>query len=682
MRRPSAVLLVLLAIPGVLGIAPPAHAQEDPPAGSVRLLAQTPWTSPKDPELRIVLRVRNDADLPIEAPEVGWTLGPVIGARGDYEAALRDGPTTAWAADTVFLDPPLDPGETVDVVLELPTDAISAISSEDSGVYPLELELRSAGAPIAALTTAAIHVVREPLARVSLSWWTEIDVPIAFRPDGALVDPAFEQVLAESRGVVAQVGALAGLVDNDRPDDRVRLDVVVSPVALEQLELAADGYLRLSDGTRATDQDPAPQAAANTLRLLRDLAASPAVRLHATPFASPHLPALLSSPLLAPHLEEHWRLGDATFERVLGESPDPTVARPPGLAFDAMTLDALRDRGMTTLLGAPDSVERPLDPLDLAPPPAAVVETATGAPVRIVLPDPSTQGLLADADLRRDPVLTAQAVLGELATIWRELPVPEPPTRRGLALELPADLPGATWAPLVGRLVGAPFLEAVHAEDLPDRIEPPPVQTTLEPEPRGSYSQGYVQDVYTTARDITAFEAMVREPAEESERLWRAILYAESSQYVGDELEGHRWIDAVNRITDTAFGDLAPDTTRVLTFTSRTGTIPLRMGDPGDRVVEVRVEMRSQRVDFLDSGVRTIRLDRPDQLVTFEAEVKASGRSTIDVYVYSPSNLLLTRSVLVVSSTAVNPIALIITVVAGLVLVGLWSRRLFRRRNP
>ena len=219
-------------------------------------------------------------------------------------------------------------------------------------------------------------------------------------------------------------------------------------------------------------------------------------------------------------------------------------------------------------------------------------------------------------------------------------------------------------------------------EDLPDRIEPPPVQTTLEPEPRGSYSQGYVQDVYTTARDITAFEAMVREPAEESERLWRAILYAESSQYVGDELEGHRWIDAVNRITDTAFGDLAPDTTRVLTFTSRTGTIPLRMGDPGDRVVEVRVEMRSQRVDFLDSGVRTIRLDRPDQLVTFEAEVKASGRSTIDVYVYSPSNLLLTRSVLVVSSTAVNPIALIITVVAGLVLVGLWSRRLFRRRNP
>jgi hypothetical protein len=38
--------------------------------------------------------------------------------------------------------------------------------------------------------------------------------------------------------------------------------------------------------------------------------------------------------------------------------------------------------------------------------------------------------------------------------------------------------------------------------------------------------------------------------------------------------------------------------------------------------------------------------------------------------------------VLVVRSTAVNPIALIITISAGLVLVALWSRRLFRRRNP
>jgi hypothetical protein len=204
----------------------------------------------------------------------------------------------------------------------------------------------------------------------------------------------------------------------------------------------------------------------------------------------------------------------------------------------------------------------------------------------------------------------------------------------------------------------------------------------LEPRRGGGFTQDYIDDLSFTARDVTAFASMVREPAGEAERLRRSILYAESYRYLGDEASGRIWIDAVNGITDTTFAALAPDTTRVLTFTSRTGTIPLRMGDPGGRVVEVRVELRSQRVDFLGTGVRTVVLDSPGQLVTFEAEVKAAGRSPVNVSVYSPSDLLLSRSVLVVSSTAVNPIAMIITVAAGLVLVGLWSRRLFRRRNP
>jgi hypothetical protein len=106
------------------------------------------------------------------------------------------------------------------------------------------------------------------------------------------------------------------------------------------------------------------------------------------------------------------------------------------------------------------------------------------------------------------------------------------------------------------------------------------------------------------------------------------------------------------------------------------------MGDPGDRVLRVVVEVASGRVDFLHGSSRTVRLDRPNQVVTFDAQVKASGRSPIEVRVRAPNGLVLSQEVLVVRSTALNPIALIITVGAGLVLVGLWSRRLFRRRTP
>jgi hypothetical protein len=685
MKHPSAAVLVPFAfLWAILGVVPSAHAQEETPTGSIRLLSQTPWTNQREPELRVEVRVRNDGDDPIEVPEVGWFLGRPIDARGEYESALRDGVAEQQAADTLILDP-LGPDDVAEVTLSLPTDAISAVAgTTDSSVYPLEIQFRTAGIVLDAFTTAAIHLVQPPQKQLRLSWWTAIDTPIAFRPDGTLLDAAFEEALIEGGGVVAQVEALEDLVRRERRHEGVGdplFDLVVTPSALDQLLQAADGYRRL-DGTEASAEDPAPIAAVRTLDLLRDLAASPHVRLHAAPFAAPRIPTMLGSPSTAPHLEDHWELGDEIFERVLDEPPDPTVDRPPGLAFDGESLDVLQARGMTTVLGAPDSVGRTTDPLGLAPAPAAVIETATGDPVRIVLPDPSTQTLLTDAELRRDPILLAQAVLGELATIWREEPVPPPGIRRGLALDLPADLPPAAWKALVRRLAGATFLRAVHAEDLPDVVEPAPDEATLEPRRRGAFSADYVGDLDHTAEDVMAFAAMVREPADEAERLRRWILYAESSRYLGNEPAGRMWIDAVNFVTDPAFGELAPDATRAFTFTSRTGTIPLRMGDPGHRVVDVRIVMRSQRVDFLGAGERTVRLDAPGQLVTFDAEVKAAGPGTVDVLVYSPSGLQLSRTVLVVRSTTLNPIALVITVAAGVVLVGLWSRRLFRRRTP
>jgi hypothetical protein len=679
------------AVPGLallvtLTVTAPARAQDELElAASIQMLSQSPWTTPDDPLLKILIRVRNDGTSSIDAPEVGWSLGPRIGARDQYEAALIDGPAVVSAADTVFLQDDLAPGDAEEVPLELDTGEITAIDAEDSGVYPLQLELRSAGTRIAAVTTAAIHIAQRPQKPVSFSWWTEIDAPVAFAPDGRLIDPRFEAALEAEEGIAAQVDAIADLVaEEDRVSDTVHpmaVDLVVSPAALDQLQQAADGYLR-ADGSRIADVEPPAVVAGETLRQLREIAASPQVRLYATPFAAPRLPSLLSSVVLQPHLTDQWRLGDETFERLLGEPPAAKVARPTGLAVDQASVDILADRGVTTILGAADSVERPTDPLDLAPPPAAEISTTSGTDVDIVLPDPSTQALLTDRDLWQDPVRAAQAVLGELATIWREQPVPPEPDVRGLALDVPRDLPAAMWGPLVRRLTRAPFLLPVHAQDLPAEIHPEPLKARLDERRRGSFSPDYVSDLFTTARDVTAFASMVEEPDAEADRLRRAILYAEASQYIGDESTGRMWIDAVNAVTDPTFAALAPDTSRVLAFTSRTGQIPLRMGDPGGRVVQIRVELRSGRVDFFGVGARTVRLDRPHQVVTFDAEVKAAGRSTIEVYVFSPSGTELSRSVLVVSSTAINPIALIITIGAGLMLVGLWSRRLFRRRSP
>ena len=197
---------------------------------------------------------------------------------------------------------------------------------------------------------------------------------------------------------------------------------------------------------RATRRRRAPRQ--ETLERIREIAASPLARLHAMPFAAPRLPALLTSGL-ASHLDAHWRLGDETFERIVGERPDPTVARPPGLALDQASIDAMAAHGADTILGGADSVERPPQDQDFAPPPASTLFLSTGGDVTLLLPDPGATSLLSEPALREDPILAAHVLIGELATIWKEQPVPGDDIVRGLALDLPPDLPASFWRPAI-----------------------------------------------------------------------------------------------------------------------------------------------------------------------------------------------------------------------------------------
>lgn len=649
----------------------------------IRLVSQTPWTTPKEPMLRITLRITNDGGSTIIDPDVGWTLGPKVMSRVEYQAALDEGPVFPASAETVPLLADLSPGASKDVEIVIDTSETGGIDQVDSSVYPLQLELRSQDHPIAGgvVNTAAIHIAQTPRKPVLLSWWTEVATPLAFGPDGRLIDPGFEEALGSRGGIVAQVEALTVML---RGRSDVPIDVIISPATLDQLRQAEDGYER-SDGTSVPEDALVPRMAAETLDRLREIAGSSEARLHAMPFAAPRLPALLSQGFRS-HLEAQWQVGDETFEAALGEQPDPAVARPPGLAFDQASVDLLGARGVTTILGAADSVERPPQPNDYAPLPAADLTTTSGQSISLLLPDPGVQALLqalpSDPGLREDPVLAAQVVLGELATIWKEIPVPPPGVVRGLALDLFPDLPTGIWGQVMRRLAKAPFLQRIPASELGSKVRPRPLPAALEGLAPEGFTPAYADALAATADRVTAFETIVEEPATDTDRLRRSMFYAEASQYIDNEGSGRIWIEAVNGAIDRTFAGLRPDTTRVLTFTSRSGTIPLRVGDPGNKVLNVRVELASGRVEFLDGNVRLVRLEQPNQVITFQVEFKAAGPSNIDVFVTSPDGAaILSQSVLVVRSTAVNPIALIITAGAGLVLVGLWSRRLFRRRN-
>jgi hypothetical protein len=306
--------------------------------------------------------------------------------------------------------------------------------------------------------------------------------------------------------------------------------------------------------------------------------------------------------------------------------------------------------------------------------------------MNLVLPDPQVQALLADPELIADPVRAAQAVLGEIATIWREQPVPaaQPDgstTVRGVAVSLPASLPPAIWGPITRRLAGATFLEPLHAQDFVEEVHPLEDATGLAAPSTVRFRADYVQKLHDERKDVQAYRSMLPDAASNPapDRLDRDLMIAEAGVYIADELGGRRWIDQVNAFTDDVFHRVLPVDTQAFTLTSDEGSLPLRMGDPGDTPLRVQIQLRSARFDFPDGNEQTVTLTEPDQVVVFNVVAKAAGSQTIKVRTRAPSGRVLDESNLTVRTTAVNSIAVIITGAAALLLVALWSRRYFRR---
>ncbi len=656
------------------------HAQE--PLVSLTLFSQTPVTTNSEPELELVVRAVNVSDTAIGDLSIGFTIGPRIVSRVLYEQTLTDGPGLAPIfATSEPQDGTLEPGQGRLFTVRMDMTDISEIAqASDSAVYPAQVDVRSSDASVAALNTPLIHLVRPPEQPLQLAWWTEVSGPIAFGPDGRLSDTSLEAAVAPDGSLAMQADALLRM-DED-PDLRSTIDLVVEPLLLDQLARMADGYER-SDGTTVpADQAPATNAA-TVLKTLRKVVERNAVQLSAMPFSAPLLPAMVSGGL-ADDLQDQRVVGADTTERVLLRPPDTSVARPPTGAIDGPALDDLAAQGVGAVLANADAVDRTAQLNDFAPLPAATITTTSGASMSLVLPDPSVQGLLADPELIADPVRAAQAVLGEIATIWREQPVPgdQPDgstTVRGVAVSLPASLPPTIWGPITRRLAGATFLEPLHAQDFVATVNPVEPALALAAPSTARFRPDYIEKLHDERKDVEAYRSMLVEDNPAPDRLDRDLMIAEAGVYVFDELGGRRWIDQVNAFTDDVFQRVLPVDTQAFTLTSDEGKLPIRMGDPGDTPLQVQIQLRSSRFDFPDGNERTVTLTEPDQVVVFTVQAKAAGSQTIKVRTRAPSGRSLAESNLTVRTTAVNSIAVIITGAAALLLVALWSRRYIRR---
>jgi hypothetical protein len=674
-RRGARALLAIALSVACIGLAPTAGAQQE----NVRILlvGQTPWTTPARPKLSITISATNEGTTSLTDLSVGLTIGQPIRARLTYESSLISGPGPEPIYGQVLTpeNGTLEPGSSREFSIRLDVSDVAGISQLESLVYPLGIQLLSQGTAVASLNTAEIHYVRAKESPLLVGWWAEVSAPVVFNPQGQVADPSFETSIAPGGELRAEADALAAETTAS-PD--VPVHMAVEPALLDELVRMALGYDRAYGPVVPRGTGGSADAEA-VLVDLRRAAAGSSARVSAMPFSAPLLPSLAAQGLSG-ELDRQRELGNSTVFSALGVIPDSTVIRPPGGALDEASVLSLSARGVTTILADPSTVPRPPQPNDFAPPPTAVLP-AGPLGMNVVLPDPSVESLLSNPALLADPVLAAQATLGEIATIWREDPVPAPPTARGIAIGLPAALPGGIWSPLLERIGAAPFLTLVRPKTLVASVNPPGAETTLASPSSASFSRSYVTALRTERANVTAYRSMLAAPNPLSDQLDRDLLFAQAGQYVGDELAGRAWYDHVHTTLTAIFDRASPDPRQVFTFTSSSGTILLQMGDPGPTPLRMTVVLRSSKFTFPDGDQRFLILARPHQIVTFRAEATSSGPGAIQVFVRAPSGLYVSQEPVIVRSTAVSRIAIIITAAAALLLAALWSRRLFRRRT-
>jgi hypothetical protein len=670
MRRLSPLvpaLVCLLALP-----APTSSAQELPSA-RLTLLSQTPWNSSYDPlhgpELELRFRAENLGTEPLGDLAIGATLYSRVLSRSAYEASLVADPSIVIDGEELPRTGTIAPGATRD--FEIGFTLGSGIDTDQSGVYPLKVDLRSGATSVAELRTPVIFVVREPEVPLDLSWTFVLHHPITFAPDGTFTDPSLEVALGPGGRLHGEIHALLAIAADPQATP---VDLAVSPVLLTQLGRMRDGYAVVEgEAVRRVPAEAGGAALAEqAMADLQTIAGAPNVHITALPFSAPELPSLYGGGL-GRDADLQLARGRNVVAEFLKTSPLPQVLRPPGAALDDLTLRNLPGAGITTLVVGPGTVAPVAQPLGFAGP--ATTALAGGA-LSAIVPEPAADALLAGT-VGSDPVRAAQVMLGELATIWQERPGEE----RGVAVVLDEDapFPGPFFPPFAASVVDAPWLDPQGSLEFIQAYPPPGTQPLASTSFR-RFSTSYVTSLKQARRRVDTLASMLPVDSTSPERLDTMLLLAEARQFLAESDNGIEFIGTVHRTVQDVMNSLVVDAVPSITLSSDEGRIPITISNDADETLSFSVRLKSE--SLLEQPSADLELAPGEsETLSLRAEMGTTGQTLIDVQLLAPSGRVIDQETIVVRSTGYNRIALLITIGAAILMVAAWARRFLPRRT-
>jgi hypothetical protein len=299
--------------------------------------------------------------------------------------------------------------------------------------------------------------------------------------------------------------------------------------------------------------------------------------------------------------------------------------------------------------------------------------------------------------LPRNPVLGAEQLLAGLAFVHFENASLS--QRRGVVVSPP---PG--WrasAPFLNTLLAGlsdnPALTAVTLSQLFAEVpvggnrEPSVRRLQAGPAGRG-ISRGAAQKIALGRQQLSSYAAAI--PANSAQTCTAPDGHASEMTALNDGLLGTEArglntagrnvaLTAYNRAFAAETGKISLGTERTVTFTAQRAPIPITVLSAASYPVCVVVTLASDKFSFPDGDTRVLLLDRPTTSVRVTAQARTSGdRLPIDVSLRTPDGqLLITRTVLTVHSTAISFVGVALTVFAGAVLVVWWIRTWRRSRR-
>jgi hypothetical protein len=679
MTPPAMRKFVLLLSFMLLGAAVdmPVVAAQETTEIRLTLLSQTPWNSSYEEdgrELAIRFRAENTGTEPLDELSIGVSLFGRLISRTALEESLVADPGFPLAAATYPREGAILPNEPRDFEVAFPLE--SGIDPDQSGVYPVKIDLRSGITSLAAIRTPVVFLVRPPETPLRLSWTFVLDHPIEFGPDGVFTSTSLEETLARGGILSSQIRSLRAIAT--RPPQPA-VDVAVSPMLLRQLAMMRDGYEIMVPGQirRVRAGEGGALLADRALEQLQVIAAAPNLAVSALPFSTPELPSLLAVGL-AQDLTAQLERGREVVSTLLETTPLSGVLRPPGGAIDDVSIRELAAAGVSTVMVDPATIETEPHPLGFAGPPMAAL--GDDGEIRAIVPDAAVAALLESSVASDDPVRSAQIVVGALASIWQE----QPGLRRGSALVVSEDvtLPARFYVPFARAIASAPWLNPMTGGEFATTFEPAET-SVLTPTSPSQFDLSYVDELRQTRRRISAFRDIIVGDSDQPDRLETTLLLAESRQFLSDPVGGMAFIADVHDAISAVFSSVTIDTADVITLTSSTGSgIPITVRNGADSALHVRLRLTS---DFLletppeqDLQLRP----REEQTVTFRVNARSAGRFRASLRFLAPSGRPIGTPVeITIRSTVLNRIALLITIGAALILLGLWARRFIPRRT-